>query len=197
MSFQFKDGKVFLERKLSELDIFLLDFIEILQERTIPYVIVSGYVSILFGRARTTEDIDIFVGDVDKETFTAFVDNIERRDFWIINTTSTSEAFDMLNTEAIRIARQQTAIPNIELKRATDEDRDQLTDNLVVLLNGKPLHVSRLEVQIPYKFYLESDKDIEDAVYLFELFKEHIDKAFLMRWARTLHVESKVMQYVG
>ena len=46
-----------LERELSNLDEFVLDFVNLLDN----YVIVSGYVSILLGRSRTTEDVDLLL----------------------------------------------------------------------------------------------------------------------------------------
>jgi hypothetical protein len=54
------DGIFLTDKVLSELDIFVLDFLNILKTYT-DYVIVSGYVTILFGRARGTEDIDIIM----------------------------------------------------------------------------------------------------------------------------------------
>lgn len=49
---------IVLDRELNELDSLVLEFIKCLQSR---YVIVAGYVAILLGRSRTTDDIDIIV----------------------------------------------------------------------------------------------------------------------------------------
>ena len=49
-----------IDRELSELDIFTLDFINVLKKYT-KYVLVSGYVSILLGRSRASEDIDVII----------------------------------------------------------------------------------------------------------------------------------------
>ncbi len=54
------NGIILTNKTLSELDIFVLDFLSVLKAYT-DYVIVSGYVTILFGRARGTEDIDIIM----------------------------------------------------------------------------------------------------------------------------------------
>jgi hypothetical protein len=43
-------------RELSELDRLVLEFVKCLE---FDYVIVAGYVAILLGRARTTDDVDI------------------------------------------------------------------------------------------------------------------------------------------
>ncbi|MDT7865060.1 MAG: hypothetical protein RQ922_04170 [Thermoproteota archaeon] len=45
---------------LNELDKLLLSFIRIL-EKYFEYVVGAGYVSILFGRSKATEDIDILI----------------------------------------------------------------------------------------------------------------------------------------
>jgi len=56
---EFIDKKsIKIDRELSELDCFTLDFIRIL-EKHVNYVLVHGYVSILLGRARASEDVDI------------------------------------------------------------------------------------------------------------------------------------------
>ena len=46
-----------LDRKISDLDKFVLDFCNLLER----YVLVSRYVSILLGRSRATEDIDLLI----------------------------------------------------------------------------------------------------------------------------------------
>ena len=49
-----------INRELSDLDSFTIGFVNILTKHT-SYVIVSGYVAILLGRARASEDIDIII----------------------------------------------------------------------------------------------------------------------------------------
>jgi len=62
-------GKIILDRNLSELDKLVIEFTNFFERYSINYVIVSGYVSILFGRARSTEDIDILVEKLDFNKF--------------------------------------------------------------------------------------------------------------------------------
>ena len=56
---RFKKNKIILDKEVNELDRFVVRFIRVLEKYS-DYVIISGYVSILFGRSRATEDIDIF-----------------------------------------------------------------------------------------------------------------------------------------
>lgn len=52
------DNLVLDGRYLSKLDHFVCDVLDILT-RYSTYVIVSGYVAILFGRTRSTEDVNV------------------------------------------------------------------------------------------------------------------------------------------
>ena len=65
---EFKDGEIKLNRELSELDKFALNFLSILEKYT-KYVVVSGYVAILLGRTRATDDIDVFIKPLSKDEF--------------------------------------------------------------------------------------------------------------------------------
>ena len=51
------DKTIKLDRELNELDLFVLDFVKVLEKHA-RYVLISGYVALLFGRSRTTEDVD-------------------------------------------------------------------------------------------------------------------------------------------
>jgi hypothetical protein len=51
--------------------------------------------------------------------------------------------------------------------------------------------VSPIELQIPYKLYLGSDKDIEDAVYLWMLFRETLDGDLLRMFMERLQVRGE------
>ena len=57
MEIEFKNNKIKLEKELNDLDQFVIDFTSVLNKEHIIYVIVSGYVSILFGRNRASEDL--------------------------------------------------------------------------------------------------------------------------------------------
>lgn len=166
-----------LNRKLSNLDKFVLEFVNILQKHA-DYVIISGYVSILFGRSRATEDVDIFIKKIDFEQFSKLYKELDKEGFWCINAEDSKEVFSYLKDGlAIRFARKNNSIPNIEIKfpkRKIDEETFQ--DFIIVELESNNLKISSLERQIAFKkYYLSSEKDIEDAVHLEVLFKEKLD----------------------
>jgi len=78
------------------------------------------------------------------------------------------------------LAKKGSIIPNIELKFVkNDLDRYSLDHRKRVTLSDKSLFLSPLELQIPYKLFLGSEKDIEDARFLFKLFKDNLDNLLL------------------
>jgi len=65
-------------------------------------------------------------------------------------------------------------------------------DNKIkVLLNKDILYISPIELQIAYKLFLGSDKDIEDARHIYRLLKEKINKQELLYSFEKLNVSGK------
>ena len=177
-----------LNKKLNKLDKFVLDFCKLLDK----YVIVSGYVSILFGRSRSTEDVDLLIPPVTKEEFYQIWKKIIKHGFWCINTPNPEEAFNMLNEYAIRFSKKSRPVPNIEFKTIKNElSRFAYENKVKVLINSKELFISPLELQIAYKLFLGSEKDIEDARHLYSLFKGKINKEELDYSLVKLNVKEK------
>ncbi|MBU7032831.1 MAG: hypothetical protein HXS53_09890 [Theionarchaea archaeon] len=194
MDITIKDRKIFIENKvISELDEFALDFVRMLEHFT-EYVIVSGYVCILFGRARGTEDIDILIPSISDKKFSMLYNGFMEKEYFILNPEEEYGLFKMLEDGlGIRIAEKNTIIPNIKLKFIKDNfDRFSFHNKMEVLLNSHRLFISPFELQIPYKLYLGSNKDIEDAVYLWELVKDHIDEGLLEEFMETFQVQGDV-----
>ncbi|MCR4327142.1 MAG: hypothetical protein NUV46_01005 [Nanoarchaeota archaeon] len=189
MDYNSKKGEIKIEKTLNNLDKFVLDFISSLKE----YVIVSGYVSILMGRSRATEDVDLLIPKLDKVNFLNLWENLQKNGFWCINTSKYEEAFDMLGEHAIRFAKNKNPIPNIELKFIKNElDRFSYLHKIKVLIGSEIFFISPLELQIAYKLFLGSQKDIEDARHLYNLFKEKINKEELIDSLNKLNVSKKM-----
>ncbi len=163
---------IILERELSELDEIVLHFVHIL-ERHISYVLISGYVAILFGRTRTTEDVDLFIAPMSKEQFQALYDDLLKNGFWSIISDSADELYSTLQDKlSIRFAEKGKVFPNMEVKFVRDLlDRITLQSKVKVITKGGDLFVGNIEQQIAYKrFILMSQKDLEDAHHLQLLF---------------------------
>lgn len=193
MEIEYSEGSIELKNKsLSDLDKFVLDFIDILKDH-FKYVIVSGYVAILFGRSRGTEDIDILIEKITKPKFFQFIDEIcNNYDF--LNPEDKEGLFEMLGENlGIRISKKEEIIPNIELKIIKNEVEQCVLDNrLKVLLDENNLYISPIEIQIAYKLFLGSEKDIIDAIHLNKIFQNYIKQEELIYWAKYFKVESKL-----
>jgi len=176
-------------RKLTKIDRFVLDFIDVIQHHS-KYVIVSGYVSILFGRSRGTEDIDIIIERMTSTQFHSFFKSVLSNGFYFLNPEDEFGLFEILEEGlGIRVALDGTIIPNIELKFAKDDfDEYSLENRLKVVMMERPIYISPLELQIPYKLWLGSEKDIEDAIFLWELFNETIDLDLLSTFMNEMGV---------
>jgi hypothetical protein len=104
------------EKYTTLLDRFVLDFVHILNEKT-SYVIVSGYVAILFGRSRGTENIDILIPPMEKDLFATLHQTLLDGGYEFLNAENEAGLYDMLmNRMGIRIAQKVQFILNIKLK---------------------------------------------------------------------------------
>lgn len=166
-----------LDKVLNELDKFVLRFVRLLEKHT-DYVIVSGYIPILLGRTRATEDIDIFVEELNQGKFIELYNNLKKNGYWCLNGENADEIYSYLKDGfAVRFALKNQTIPNFEVKFAKDiSKKSALKDTITVKTKLGNLRISSLERQIAYKkYYLKSDKDLEDAAYIEKFFKENID----------------------
>lgn len=200
MEIEFKEDKIIFDRELSLLDSFVLSFTEHLVMNKIKYVIISGYVAILFGRSRISEDVDILIEHISFEKFLKFWSEIDKN-YECLNTGNSYEAYNdyLENHHAIRIAKKGSFIPNIELKFVkNDLDRYSLENRRHVKLADRSLYLSPLELQIPYKLFLGSEKDIEDARFLFKLFKDNLNIVLLKMFLTKLKVsDNNAKRYLG
>ena len=195
MRMQVKNGEIILDKHLNKLDKFVLGITKLF---TCKYVIVSGYVEILFGRNRASEDIDFLIPRLKEEEFKIFWDSVIQ-EFECLNTPRMEEALKEYLSEkhAIRFSPPKAYLPNAEIKFVQNElDSLALDSAIKVVLNGTELYVSPIEMQIAYKLYLGSDKDVEDAVFLFELFRKTLDMETLHEFGRKLQILEKINTYL-
>jgi hypothetical protein len=85
-------------------------------------------------------------------------------------------------------------VPHLEVKFVDDEyDRASLRNRTTARLTGvgAELPIGPLELQVAYKLYLSAQKDFEDAVHLYTLFKETLSSSKLERWVERLGVEDE------
>lgn len=180
-----------LDKPLNVLDKFVLKFVKII-EKYVDYVIISGYVSLLFGRTRGTEDIDFFIKEIDLETLTKLYQDLKKNGFWCLNAERNEEVYSYLKEGiAVRFAEKGKTIPNMEVKFPKKKiNQDVFTDYLTVETLGGTLKVSSLERQIAFKrFFLGSPKDLEDAQHIEEVFKDKINREKIKYYKMLIDLE--------
>ncbi len=166
-----------LGRELSDLDLFALDFIKNLKKYS-KYVIVSGYVSILLGRSRSSEDIDMIIPKIEQSKFSKLLKELKENDFYCLNAEDEKEIYEYLNEGfAVRFAKKESVIPNMELKFAKNKIDDLTLKKIIrVKVNEDEIIISHLELQIAFKEkVLKSPKDLEDARHLRNIAKDNLD----------------------
>ncbi len=185
---KFSERKIVLEKEPSELDRLVFDLINILRKHT-DYAIVSGYVAIILGRIRGTDDVDIIIPKKNKEEFDKLLKEIIENGYWCINTDDAEEMHGLLKTgHSIRIAKDGEVSPNFEIKFAKSEsDFEALHKKTEVFINGNSVKIAPLELQIAYKeVVLKSEKDLEDAKHIRVVAEKYIDKKLIDEYKERL-----------
>ena len=187
-----KKGETILiqNRHLSQLDLFVCQVLDILTEYT-SYVIVSGYVAILFGRSRSTEDVDIIIPFCDFSTFENINDTLIKDGYEFLNAEDAYGLYSILvSGSAIRLCKKDSFIPNIEIKFIKNEtDEYSFTNRIELVIDGKSFWISPIEIQIAFKFWLGSEKDVEDAIFIREVCKDFIDVDLIKEFCLSFGVD--------
>jgi len=173
----------------------------------VRYVVVAGYVAILFGRARRSDDVDFVVERIDEDGFVELCREAKKRGFTLMRGDIGSEDSvrrvyrDYLAEGlSVRFMYGDIIAPNIEFKMVWSiVERYALERSIAVEVgvDGRyTIRVSPIELQIVHKLYLGSEKDVGDAVFLYTLFRETLDGAELEEWCRELNVDCSVLRGV-
>ena len=117
-------------KKLTILDKLVLDFLSYID---VDYVIVGGYVAILFGKDRHTEDVDMFIEHIEKERFLKLFKKITASGkYYCINTDDANDAYDILEEHSsIRFAESGTFDLNFEIKFPQNELNRYSLENVI------------------------------------------------------------------
>jgi len=192
-----KEGYI-LDKELNGLDKFAINFVKVLNKLKINYVIISGYVSILLGRSRASEDIDMFIEELTYEDFLKLWAELLNK-FKCLNTEDSKEAYeDFLKVgDSIRFSLPDSPIPNMEIEFPnSDNAKWILLNKIKVILNQNVLEISKLEQQIAYKLVLGSEKDIEDAKYIYDLMIKELDLKLLFDLLRRFNKLKEFKKYI-
>jgi hypothetical protein len=184
-----RDGALVVERPPNELDDLAIAFSTLLSRLDVEHAFVAGYVAILAGRARATDDIDVLVEPLDADAADELVATLADEGYW-----GPAAPLDDLhgNLDAgtnVWVAPDGQMTPHLEVKFPTDEfDRASLSNAIDAHVGDATVPVGPLELQIAYKLRLGAQKDFEDAAHLYALFEESLRPTHLETWSERLGV---------
>ena len=189
---ELRNETLIVERETNQLDELAIEFSHVLNQFDIDHVYIAGYVSILTGRARSTEDVDVLIEHIDEESVEKLAATLVETGFWGPAMPLTS-MYEMLNNgDNIWVAPNDQITPHLEVKFARDEfDRASLENAITARISDEAIPIGPLELQIAYKLYLGAQKDIEDAVHLYTLFEQSLSVSRLEEWVSRLDVEAE------
>ena len=175
-----KNETIIINRKLTGLDNFVRDFLEIFKKHS-DYLIVSGFVSISTGRIRGTEDIDVLMPLMSKEKFKALFKDLIKNKFWCYQADDVNEVYSYLEKKSnIRFARVNEMFPNMEVIPITPKRKAkyyEFTHPQKIKIENFEFKIPPIEFEILYKEkVLAAKKDIEDAAHLRVFFKDILNK---------------------
>jgi hypothetical protein len=190
MDIEFKMNELILSKEPSIIDNLVFDFSDILTKNNIRYVLFSDYISILFGKNGISEEIDILIQNISFEKFLKLWLEIENT-YECKNTNDPIDAYNayLKNHHALRFAKKGNLVPDFKIKIVKDElDRYTLKYRKKVILGERNLFISPLEMQISYNLFQGSEKDIDDARFLYKLSKEELNMTMMDRFLHELKI---------
>lgn len=189
---EIRDGEIRLQKPPNALDELLLDVVAIFESLDIDYAVVSGYVAVLLGRSRGTEDIDVIVERFDEQTATALATKLEEAGYWGAAMPLDDLHPTLSEDHIVRVAEDGHRVPNVEPTFAHDRySRLSLANTVAVHLGDATIQIGSLELQIAYKLRMGAQKDFEDALYLYHLLGSTLNTDRLETYVDDLGVEDE------
>jgi hypothetical protein len=190
-----ENNTIVLKRKLTELDLFVKKFIDILKNHS-NYLVVSGFVSIATGRTRGTEDIDVLFPVMPKEKFKKLFEDLINNGFWCYQGDETDEVYDYVKKFSnIRFALKGKMFPNIEfvpINMNREAKWFEFMHPQKIRIENFEFKIPPIEFEILYKeIILKGKKDIEDARHLRLFFSEILKKENFIKFKPIIEKELK------
>lgn len=190
-----KNSTIVIKRELTELDLFVKKFIDILKKHS-DYLIVSGFVSICSGRTRGTEDVDVLVPIVPEEKFKELFEDLVNNGFWCYQGDDSDIVYGYIKKFSnIRFAKKGEVFPNIEFVPIDETKKAkwfEFTHPQKIRIDDFEFKVPPIEFEILYKeIILKGKKDIEDARHLRTFFSKILKKENFIKFKPIIESEPK------
>lgn len=195
---ELREDTLIVDREPNDLDDLAASFSRILSSHDVGHVYVAGYVAILAGRARSTQDIDVLLEPADESAIDALVADLEAGGYWGPAMPLPDMHRMLAGGENIWVARDEEVAPHLEVNYVADRfDRASLSNAITARVGETEIPIGPLELQIAYKLYLGTETDFEDAVHLYTLLEESLSTRELEAWVAELGVETDYDRLTG
>jgi hypothetical protein len=147
------DGTLVVDREPNDLDDLAVRFSTILDDLGINHVFISGYIAILAGRSRATEDIDVLLEPLDRTSVERLATRLQDENLWGPAMPLDSMTDMLAGGDNIWVARDGEMVPHLEVKFVDDEyDRASLDNSITARLTciAAEIPIGPLELQIAY-----------------------------------------------
>ena len=160
---------------------------EYLNENNIPYVVVGGISVIAWGRARTTDDIDIIIDDK-KLNISDFVNYLNNNNFM-----ADFDDFLGFKSKDHCTIFFKDGLFRIDIIGVYNED-NQISINQASIIEffGIKIRIDNPESLIVHKLIFGSQQDVEDAFAILVRLGKKINKITLENYAKRLNVTEKL-----
>lgn len=189
----FEDGVLVIDRELSEFDRRAFAFFDLLDEVGIDYLVVSGYLLLLTGRQRMTEDVDLILSLQTSDRLDELVTRLGEEGY-VANPPPLDRLPEFIEEGHVGVHAKGARVPTFDLSLGdTQIERDAFADSLSVEVSGQTLHVTPFEQQIAYKLSMLHDPsdhtamDFLDALHLYRLFEDQLDMDSLRNYVHRLN----------
>ncbi len=159
----------------------------------VPYVVVGGFAAIVWGRVRTTYDIDIIVDHkkLEIKAFTHFLKSkgLSATEYDI------NQAFHELSHSSIIV--MEKPFYRIDLKGVySEEDKEAISMAKIIKYKGQSIRFGSPENLIAHKLKYGSDRDLEDAVVVYLAQKSSLNMNYLKLLCERLEVTDKLEKLI-
>ncbi|MCX9084463.1 MAG: hypothetical protein OIN87_06675 [Candidatus Methanoperedens sp.] len=193
---KFENNEIILDKELSNLDSSVIEFSDILNRNNIRHVLISGYIPILFGKEGEIEYIDILIQNISFEKFLKLWLEIENS-YECKNASDPIDAYNayLKNYHSVSISKKGSNCPYFNLKIIKDEiERYVLKYRRIARIGGDHLYIPPIEMQISQNLSTGNEKEINEARFLYTLFKEKLDKALMDRYLKELNIPDESVE---
>ena len=173
---------------------FLKKLIKVLNDCSIPYMLSGSFGSSFHGQPRATNDADIIIAPVEEQLI-SFVKSLG--DDYYVNPDAARDAFrnnSMFNVIDIQsswkadfIIRKDRAFSREEFRRRRNVKLMELD---ICMVSPEDMILSKLE----WAKNSESDQQFRDALGVAVVQWDHLDKDYLLKWAKELQVDGLLKQ---